>query len=166
MAAEQGFTDAQFNLTDSDNGVAPDAKQGVSCYREAASQGDATASFALGTSDYEGKGVVRDLDPVKICFVKRENLLLLPGLIRGQFGVVAWPVDTRTGISEEDSSEKASSRYVFLANFTLPHPDTTRFQRARRDNSPSVILYGHRRQSRTIPICQFYLFKTQAVNND
>ena len=60
QAAEQGYTDAQFNLGNmyaKGRGVKQDDVEAVKWYRQAAEQGDAPAQFILGFSYLLGKGV-------------------------------------------------------------------------------------------------------------
>ncbi len=61
--AEQGDTDAQFNLGvmyNNGQGVTQDYTQAVSWYRKAAEQGHADAQFNLGVRYAKGQGVTKD----------------------------------------------------------------------------------------------------------
>jgi uncharacterized protein len=59
-AAEQGGSEAQFNLGQAYNngeGVPQDYKEAIKWFRKAAEQGDARAQFALGYAYNKGEGV-------------------------------------------------------------------------------------------------------------
>ena len=63
LAAEQGDSDAQFNLGvsyDTGQGVPQDYKTAVKWYRLSAEQGDSDAQYNLGLMYYYGDGVIED----------------------------------------------------------------------------------------------------------
>ncbi len=73
-AAEQGLTDAQYNLGvmyDKGKGVTRNYAQAVAWYRKAAEQGIDRAQYNLGLMYYKGKGVTQDYKEAEAWYEER-----------------------------------------------------------------------------------------------